>query len=428
MLLTVPVTQQDLAGITSQRAPGAGRLLDSLAFCAGASVPLIMALMAISNLEGQIATLVRLVVLALPFVAALVAGPTVPHRSSSWWAACAFLFILTFAAIIGAIADPTLRWRTMIGGSLSAFAVLLGAPKMFGSAPARRANLYMIGIQIGFLVFVAALFSTGAYSAMTSIRGDFIEVKTIHRNGVTLLGLLAMCAALARLSGRKVILEALTIGVAGFLAFSLTSKGAWLSIFLLLIGFVAVLLYRRMWAYLIVGVAVLVITAPATIERIQNYLLSYMGSRESIGFSGRTDLWNFAFHRIDENSAQFLGFGFNAIAGAAPKSSYVFHLHNEFINTYYAGGILGLVALLWLLAIYYAQSTRAVINRVARSNHDKAEVAAALFPAFIGILVFSRLMSDVSISSSMDSLPVFLVCCALAGTFANSPVAKKVVG
>ncbi len=327
----------------------------------------------------------------------------------------------TLTSIANVIAAPDAKILTIIGSTSCLIMFVVGFGRFGGRITTAEFRIFLTAVCLAGSAFVVVLLTFGGASraeiGVTQIQSDFLEVGGIHRNGATLVALISLCSALALILGARKIdilttaVAGVSIVLAGYLIYAFPGKGAWLSggIIMVATAFMAYL-YKRRWM-LIGFVAGGVVLIPVLFRRISDYLLVYGHEASSTTLSGRTILWDAANKGVFEHGRWPWGFGFD---GAYSYSTNViggqlYHFHNELVNAFFCGGVIGVVLLsLWVIT-YLIYSY--VLMMRARRDGDNRAIAA--FGVFIGLLILSRLYSDVSLTALCEILPAFTLMAAI---------------
>lgn len=342
----------------------------------------------------------------------------------------AIFFALT--SVLNIIAVPDAKILTIIGSTSCLILFVVGFGRFGGRITTAEFRIFLLWVCLAGSSFVVVLLLFGGASkadiAVTQIQSDFLEVGGIHRNGATLVALITLSAALGLILGNSKF-NPFTLGVAlvsialsVYLIFAFPGKGAWLSAFIILAA-TTVLAYFYRKRIILLGFAVgAVVVVPFLFKRISEYLLVYSHEASSSTLSGRTILWKAAMTGVFEHNRWPWGFGFDAAYSYSSNviGGQLYHFHNEFVNAFFCGGVIGVVLLsLWVLT-YLIYSL--VLASRARQGVNNREIAA--FGLFIGLLILSRLYSDVSLTALCEVLPAFTLMAAIL----NYKVGEKPVG
>jgi O-antigen ligase len=367
----------------------------------------------------------------LPFLAALV----VFHRRQSpndrlWLLAAAATISFTLSTVVGVVsAEVDDKLLTMVGSTVGMIIFLVAGRRMAESLIAVDILPLLRGLQVGWLVMVAYVQFAGLLAPQVLNENmqsmGFAEVRGINRNTVTLLAVMAMSASLTELSTRKrpswltMALGAATIGGVLYIVYRVPGKGAWVSCGLALLTYIALMIRSGRVGTVFASIGLVAAAAPFLYERGSKYMMYYLSVSSSEGFTGRTLLWQGAWEHIRERGAYFLGFGYES-AYSVSQMFGVSHFHNEFVNAFFCGGVVGFSLLsVWIL-LYLYKATLGALRTVGEES-----ARPIVFCCFFGAFIVSRLMSDVSITTFMEPMPMWLLTTAILGAATQTEMARR---
>jgi len=255
--------------------------------------------------------------------------------------------------------------RTVVVEPLLLYALLLGAGG--GRRQARRlvGALILAAVVVSVIGFYQYLF-TGDIITAEEVRRIKVFYGSPNHLGLFLGRVAPLAAALAIFypSGRRQHAAAAAIVLA---AVGLTfSVGAWAGVAAALL-LVAWLAGRRMrWGMLGLGLG-LAVASPVLLrmERITSHF-SFEGGTNAL----RLQLWQSAVNMVRDHP--FLGVGLDnflykypdyALGEVAWREPALSHPHNLVLDFWLSTGLLGLVAMLWLLGLFFAVSWRLYRSR-----------------------------------------------------------------
>jgi O-antigen ligase len=367
----------------------------------------------------------------LPFLASVL---LFPRRQSPndrlWLMACVTTISFTLSTVVGMVsAEVDDKLLTMVGSTVALVIFMVTSRRMAEPLIALDLMPLLRGLQVGWLVLVAYIQLAGLLAPqvlnenMQSL--GFAEVKGINRNTVTLLAVMALGAALTDLTSRKrprwlaLALDAATIAGVLYIVYRVPGKGAWVSVGLALVTYIVLMIRIGRWGTVMASIGIIAAVAPVLYERGSKYLMYYLSVASSEGFTGRTQLWQGAWDHIRERKAYFLGFGYES-AYSVSQNFGVSHFHNEFVNAFFCGGVVGLSLLVVWIGLYLYKVTVGAF-RVAGQESGRPVV----FCLFYGAFIVSRLMSDVSITTFMEPMPMWLLTTAVVGVAMQGAAARR---
>jgi O-antigen ligase len=395
----------------------------ALAFWAGLSIPFSNMPQAMFEVSDRLGTVIRLGITLAPYALALVlvndrerslGGDRLSHLNLAW------VISLSLSTVVSLGLSGHSKALTMIGGTLGLIVGYLGATKMAKFSGVNGVGSFVSGIQLGFLVFGIYMILSGNISrsglGAGLITETFADIENVGRNTVTFIALIAFAGSLYGLASRRLARDQLfwdisTAALALYYVYIIPGKGAWFGAGLMLMAFLLVLLKRRAWHRFTGGIVLLLLAAPAVIERVYQYLVVYERSGAAFSLSGRLFLWQAALRTVSAAKAYLLGFGYDSAYEVSSKilpTKNLLHFHNEFINAYFDGGVIGLVL---VSAVLFLAAWGAFRQNILDPNQRNE--SPSLFCYFVVVLVFSRVMTDVTLTTFTHAVPLWFYCCGL---------------
>lgn len=374
-------------------------------------------------------TIARVTIPLAPFVLALFLLPAkTPQKDILARLNYGVMIVFVTSTVVSVVLRSHPMLMTILGGTTGMAISYFGGVRLASYCDERVADRFLAGIQVGFLMFGLYMILSGNISLARIGAGvidqQFFDTENIGRNVMTLVGLTALAATFAGIGRRATTRERLALDLsvcvlALYFVYIVPGKGAWAGAGFLVVAFVGVLLRRGDWRWLVAIAIALVFAVPIMYERIFQYLYIYEQHGSAFTLSGRIFLWQAAFKAVAAGKAYLLGFGYDSAVEVSSKvlgGLPLLHFHNEFVNAYYDGGIVGVAAITGaLFAAYWFAFKQSFLVPARRQS------VASLFAGFFLVLLTSRLMTDVTLTTMGQSVLLWFFCCGMLSARAAQP-------